>query len=96
MKISQNLKQAISESGYDTVGLVLADILRKKWRNVNYNSKTGTGNVDMGSMKVYWEESQNEDKVTLTLRPKTVRSFDGKQAAAALESIGHILNHKFE
>lgn len=80
MKISQQVRKA-------RAGLELADILRKKYRTVKYDTKSGRGTVSMGPLQATWQDSQNEDKIYLTLSAKDIRAFNGEQAAQGLFAI---------
>jgi hypothetical protein len=90
MKISEQLRKADQRSA--ATGLELADLLRKKWRNVNYNSKTMHGTADLGHIHIEWEESGNEDKVWVMIRPKGRTAFHSAESAQkAVEQINKLL-----
>ena len=91
MKISQHVKATTALRQAAPVGLELADILRKKYRTVNYDTKTGRGTVSMGELQATWQDSQNEDKIMLSISAKNLRAFSGQQAAQALFTLNAAL-----
>jgi hypothetical protein len=73
-------------------GLELADLLRKKWRNVNYDSKTGRGNAELGQIRVEWTDSQNDPAIWITIQQKArVKSSSPASVQKVLEQINTLL-----
>jgi hypothetical protein len=82
------LRQAkTADDGADFVTL-----LKKKWRNVKYDAKRGTGTANVGGVEISFQESGNDDAVIVTTKKPLRIKGDPKAVMSALDKIRRSVN----
>ena len=78
---------------WDTDAGRLAKALKKKWRNVSFNPKTGEGSASLGDFQLDFHESGNENAVWLEFKNVTRQKLDSDEAALKMiEAVSKALN----
>jgi len=66
---------------------VLADSLKKKWRNVTYDPNQNQGKANLGGLKITFRESGNDDAVIVTIEEMPYLKTDAESAEKVLNAI---------
>jgi hypothetical protein len=89
MRISEQLRSGERS----TVGAEIANVLKKKYRNVKWDPTKEIGSADMGLLSVTFQESSNEPSCYLTFRVNQRIKAEGADVALrAITAIQKALN----
>lgn len=71
---------------------MLADSLKKKWRNVSYDPNQNQGKASLGALKITFRESGNDAAVIVTIEEMPYLKTDAESAEKILNAINDAYN----